>query len=104
MPGRHPPHRLACAEKAADDVGGEHTLPAARRHVFHAHLGLEDAGVVDQRRDPTERSVEVLEKPNHIGFDADVAGDRERLAAAALYFVNDALGRITIALVVRHTA
>ena len=53
----HAPHRFARAQEGAGDVGGEHALEARGVHLVQAHLVLEDAGVVDQRRDRAQLRV-----------------------------------------------
>ena len=75
-PGRHAPDRLARAQEAADDVGRS-TRSSARVHVLEAHLPVEHAGVVDERRDRAEAR-STSEQAHDVRFEADVG----RIASA----------------------
>ena len=69
------------------------------RHLVDSRLALENAGVVDQRREAAEGGVDPLEHLHDVGFDADVTRECERLPALARDRVDDAFGRRAVGLV-----
>jgi hypothetical protein len=99
-PRRHAAHRLARAQEGAGEVRRQHALEALERHVLQARLALEDAGVVDQRRDRPERALRGVEHARDLPLGAHVGLQRERAPAGGRDFGDHRFGRRTIAQVV----
>jgi hypothetical protein len=75
MLGRHAPYRFAGAEEASDHIGRKDARDARGVDVFEPRLTVEDACVVDQRVERTQRFVHLGEQANHVGFGTHVARD-----------------------------
>ena len=80
VPRRHAPHGLARAEERADHIGGEDTMEPRGIHRVHAHLRFQDAGVVHQGRERSERVIDGRKQPFDVRLDGHVSrhGDRSR--------------------------
>ena len=77
--GRHPLHGFARANERAGHVSREDSRQACRVDLLDACLGLEDAGVVDERAQRTEVAIDggeqALDVPlgRHVGLNGDGA-------------------------------
>ena len=91
---RHAAHRFARAEERSDDVGGEDPHDTRRIHRLDAHLRLEDAGIVDQRRHRAECPVAGLEQPDDVGLDGDVTLNCDGAATRRDDGGDDGIGRV----------
>ena len=96
-----PPCRVDMRRTASRAQRNEPTTLVARIrvmprgvHRLDAHLRLEDAGVVDQRRHRAERPVAGLEQPDDVGLDADVALHGDGAAAGRDDGGDDGIGRV----------
>ena len=95
-----PPWRVDMRRTASRAQRNDPTTLVARIRVMRAApssrraSGLEDAGVVDQRRHRTERPVAGLEQPDDVGLDGDVTLNRDRAAARRDDGGDDGIGRI----------
>ena len=65
----HAAHGLARAQERAHHVGREHPADARGVHLLHAHLRLENARVVDERRNGTELAIAGRKQFHDVGFD-----------------------------------
>jgi len=92
--GRHALDRLACAEKAAQDVGGEHALQARGIHLLQTHLALEHAGVVDQHVEAAELAVDRREQGGNLFFVGHIGCDRDRSATGLANPLRQLFGRV----------
>ena len=92
MPGGHAPHRLAGAQNAADNVGGEKA--GETRHVIgiDPHLRLQHAGIVHQRSQRPECGIDALEQAQNVGFGRNIGLDGDRGPARLLDVGHDLLG------------
>src|SRR5690606_23538783 len=84
MAGRHALHGLARAEEASRDVDREHALQPLGAHRLDAHAAVDDAGVVHEDVEAPERALRLVEEPQDIRLDGDVARDGMGLPARAL--------------------
>ena len=68
MHRRHPPDCFTRTQESADDVDGEDARQPLGSHRVDSHLRLEDARVVDERRQRSELSIRFGEQPLDVGL------------------------------------
>jgi hypothetical protein len=94
VPRRHPPHRLAGTQERAGDVDREHAFDPFGSDLVDAGVCLvDDAGVVDERRDSAE-PIGGGEERGDAFRGSDVGLDGDAPHAAALARSDDRLGRL----------
>src|SRR5690606_8501653 len=100
MAGGHAPDGFAGAKEAADHIGRQDAAQPPGVHVLDAHLPLEDAGVVDQRRDRPQLAIDLGKEARDIGRVANVAGNGHGLAPGALDLLHESMRGCLVAQVI----
>ena len=67
-------------------------MESGRAHRVDAHLGLEDAGVVDEATQPFQRLVRGLEQSDDIEFERDVGGHSQGPSTRRFNIRDDPVG------------
>ncbi len=84
MAPRHAFHRLAATQEVTGDVGTEHLIDALGGQLFNVRLPEQNAGVVDQRAERAQPSIQRSEHRHHLRFIGHIGLQRQRLAALRL--------------------
>ena len=89
MLSRHPAHRLPGAQKGAGNINRKNPVQAGRIHMFDPHLLFDDAGIVHQRSNRSERIIDGFEQANDIRFGAYIGWNGDRMTARLLDVARD---------------
>ena len=97
---RQSSRRLARGEAGAQHIDLENAAHALDAHVDEPRRRRDDAGVGDHARQRPERPRRSIEHGHDVGFDGDVAAQRDRAAAALDDRIDHRAGRLGVVAII----